>query len=324
MHVQEREVALAQRHEVALGAQVVLDGDRPALAGDGEAELGLRAGLGRALGQAHAQAVDVEALGGRGQRLGAHRPVDGEVVGERVGLLAHGEVGEHAVGARLGEGDGERPGAVRVLGRVQVLEAGHVAAHDDEVHALGVLDVEVAHGLAVAVDDPEGQLERLALRRGIASEFEREALLADRQAAHRLRRHLLLAVAGGAHRAHAGLGGLGLPGCTSIRLPANAAPANTSARTTANPASLVATFMPSPALERARWWWWMYSSGRSSITPCPRVAVVVAVLLGAQRITPAMASSITTCSMTISTPMSVSSPVGQGADDGEGRHEHRR
>jgi hypothetical protein len=29
---------------------------------------------------------------------------------------------------------------------VQVLEAGHVAAHDDEVHALGVLDVEVAHG----------------------------------------------------------------------------------------------------------------------------------------------------------------------------------
>ena len=64
------------------------------------AELGLGAGLGGALGQAHAQAVDVDAPDRRGQRLGAHRAVDGEVVGERVRLVVDGEVGEHAVGAR--------------------------------------------------------------------------------------------------------------------------------------------------------------------------------------------------------------------------------
>ena len=172
----------------------------------------------------------VDALGGRGQRLGAHRPVDGEVVGERVGLLAHAEVGEHAVGARVGKRDGERPCAVGVLGRVQVLEAGHVAAHDDEVHALGVLDVEVAHGLSAAVDDPEGQLERLALRRGPARELERESLLADREAAHRLRRHRRAI----GHRPMPGLVVV-LPGCTSRRLPANAAPANTNATTSGEP-----------------------------------------------------------------------------------------
>ena len=38
---------------------------------------------------------------------------------------------------------------------MQVLEAGQVAAGDDQVHALLVRDVEVAHGLAVVVDDPE-------------------------------------------------------------------------------------------------------------------------------------------------------------------------
>ena len=79
---------------------------------------------------------------------------------------------------------------------MQVLEAGHVAAHDDEVHALGVLDVEVAHGLPAAVGDPERQLEAPARLRGPPRELEREAVVADRQAAHRHRRR--------GHPAHVG------------------------------------------------------------------------------------------------------------------------
>ena len=43
--VEEGEVALAQRDEVAPGAEVRLDGDGRAVAGDGEAQLGLGAGL---------------------------------------------------------------------------------------------------------------------------------------------------------------------------------------------------------------------------------------------------------------------------------------
>ena len=51
VHVQEGEVALAQRDEVTLGAQVVAERDRPAVAGDREPELGRGAGRGRALGE---------------------------------------------------------------------------------------------------------------------------------------------------------------------------------------------------------------------------------------------------------------------------------
>ena len=43
---------------------------------------------------------------------------------------------------------------------MQVLEAREVAADDDQVHAPLVLDVEVAHGLAALVDDPEAELGR--------------------------------------------------------------------------------------------------------------------------------------------------------------------
>ena len=177
-----------------------------------------------------------------------------------------------------------------VLGRVQVLEAGHVAAHDDEVHALGVLDVEVAHGPAAAVDDPEGELERLALRRGAAGELERQALLADGEAAHRLRRHRRRAPSA-AIASMPAFSVAGLPGWTSMRLPANAAPAKTSASTAAKPASL--------------------ASGVHAVTCACVVAVYSA---GRRSITPAMASSIATCSMTISAPRSVMTLGRQQAD----------
>jgi hypothetical protein len=54
-----------------------------------------------------------------------------------------------------------------------------------------VLDVEVAHGPPAAVGDPERQLGAPARLRGALRELEREAVLADREAAHRhgLRRH---------------------------------------------------------------------------------------------------------------------------------------
>ncbi len=125
--------------------------DRPAVAGDGEGE-SLRPG--------HAQAVHRRrVVCGGGELVRAHSAVDGQVVGERVRLAADREVGEHAVGARVAQRRRHRPRAVGGLRRVQVLEAGHVAAHDDQVHALGVLDVEVADGRAAAIDDPEGERE---------------------------------------------------------------------------------------------------------------------------------------------------------------------
>jgi hypothetical protein len=41
---------------------------------------------------------------------------------------------------------------------VQVLKAGQVSPDDDQVHALGVLDLEVAHGVAGLADDAEAQV----------------------------------------------------------------------------------------------------------------------------------------------------------------------
>jgi hypothetical protein len=53
-----------------------------------------------------------------------------------------------------------------------VLEVDHVAAHDDQVQPLGVLDVEVADGAAALVEDPNLSWNRLpgvAMRRPSAS-----------------------------------------------------------------------------------------------------------------------------------------------------------
>ena len=87
-----------------------------------------------------------------------------------------------------------------------MLEAGQVAAHDDDVHALGVLDVEVAHGPAVAAGDAEAELEALAPGRGRAGELERQAPVAHREAADRLHDGRFLAVPGHGRR------GVGLAG----------------------------------------------------------------------------------------------------------------
>ena len=244
VHVQEREVALAQRDEVALGAQVVLDRDGLAVARDVERELGLARRPG-----SRPRSARPAGRRRRRSRTGAgsacERTVPSTVRSSAsvCGLAVDREVGEHAVGARVAQRHRDRPGAVAALGRVQVLEAGHVAAHDDEVHALGVLDVEVAHGLPAAVDDPERELERArpAARVVRASSSVRPLSLTARPrtaAAPSSRRRRGRRPRRPSRPCRLGARPRRLPGWTSMRLPANAAPPKTSASTTAKPASL--------------------------------------------------------------------------------------
>ena len=129
--VQERHVALAERDEVAAGAEVGLGRDRLAVARDGEVQL--RSGL--------VEPDVVAAVAHRGglrggERLEVGAAVDPQVAGEGLRRVLVGEVGEQPVRAGLVEADRGRPGAVGALGRVQVLEAGEVAAGEDQVHAL--------------------------------------------------------------------------------------------------------------------------------------------------------------------------------------------
>ena len=67
--------------------------------------------------------------------------------------------------------------------RVQVLEAAPVTAHDDQMHAAGVRDFEVAHALAVFVADREAQLRRVAPGQLVTGEIERQTAIAHGQAA---------------------------------------------------------------------------------------------------------------------------------------------
>src|SRR3954469_6538442 len=99
MHVQERQVALAQGDEVALGAEVVLDGDRLAGAGDGEVEPAAGDG----------EAVDGRGVRRRRERTRTHVAVRGQVGGQRVRLAVDGEVGVDAIGARGGQRGAGRP-----------------------------------------------------------------------------------------------------------------------------------------------------------------------------------------------------------------------
>ena len=94
----------------------------------------------------------------RGERTQGSGAVDAQVAGKRRGRSVADEVGEDPVGARVVEPERRRPGSVVVHRGMQVLEAGEVAARDDQVHALLVLDVEVADGLAASVDDAKAQL----------------------------------------------------------------------------------------------------------------------------------------------------------------------
>ena len=69
---------------------------------------------------------------------------------------------------------------------MQVLEAGPVAADDDQVHPLLVLDLEVAHG-AIGTVDREAQRGRAAARERGRGELQAQAVVGDGEAADRVR-----------------------------------------------------------------------------------------------------------------------------------------
>ena len=179
VHVQEREIALAQRDQVAARAEVGLGLDRLAGARDREAQLG-------AMGvHLHRVPVGLRDGVGRGERRVVGIAVDGQVGRERVRLAAALEVGEDAIRARVGERDRRAPRAVGIHHGVQVLEAAPVAAHDDQVHALLVRDLEVAHR-AAGTGDREPQRGGLASRERRGDELQAQALVGDRETADRI------------------------------------------------------------------------------------------------------------------------------------------
>ena len=67
-----------------------------------------------------------------------------------------------------------------------MLKAREIAPDDDHVHALGVLDDEVAHRLAAVVDDTKADLlvVRAAQLRG--GYHEAQTVVGDREAAYRI------------------------------------------------------------------------------------------------------------------------------------------
>jgi hypothetical protein len=185
--MEEGQIALAEGDEVPAGAQVGLRVHGASALRNGEAQLGLPARPdGRGV-EAHVVAAVAAGGGrGRGQRAQIRGAVHPQVAGQRGRLAAMGEVGEEAVRARVGQPHRRGPHAVVVLARVQVLEAGQVAPGDDQVHALRVLHVEVADGPATAVDDAEAQrLGAVAAQLGGVDD-QAQAVLGDRQAAHRI------------------------------------------------------------------------------------------------------------------------------------------
>ena len=94
------------------------------------------------------------------------------------------EVGEQAIGAGGGEPDARGPGAVGAQLGVEVLEAGQIAPGDDQVHALLVRDVEVAHRAAVRAGDPEAQRLGAAAVELRVGDDDPHAVLSDGEAAN--------------------------------------------------------------------------------------------------------------------------------------------
>jgi hypothetical protein len=89
------------------------------------------------------------------ERLGLEPARDEEIRSQRERLARGREVGEGAVDATLPQLWLRHPASVLELLGVQMLEALEVAADDDQVHPALVLEIEVAHGGAGAIDDPK-------------------------------------------------------------------------------------------------------------------------------------------------------------------------
>ena len=67
---------------------------------------------------------------------------------------------------------------------MQVLEALHVAPGDDQVHSLGVLDLEVADGPTIGTDDAEAQLRAPATRKLGPGQLQLHAARGDGESRH--------------------------------------------------------------------------------------------------------------------------------------------
>lgn len=85
------------------------------------------------------------------------------------------EVREDAVLAWLRQDDRGRPRPIGGHLRVNVLKAGEVAPHHDQVHLALVLGLEVGERAAILADDPESQHGSLAEREVSAMELNAEA-----------------------------------------------------------------------------------------------------------------------------------------------------
>ena len=166
--VQVGEVALAQRDQVAVGAEVGLQVGRPA----GRRGVTVRVSRASVAGGQVAVEGDGVAVHGRGRDVagsgGARPVVAGDRRGRRRGSAPSPPAGVKSANTRQSPGvevERRRPGAVGAERRVDVLEAGEVAADDDQVQPLLVLDVVAVTGCAVRAGDRERERDRAGRRR---------------------------------------------------------------------------------------------------------------------------------------------------------------
>ena len=177
MHVQVLQGLLAQDHEVPEVSEVRLERLHGSTAArDREAQRRLLAAHQHPGMQGHFEAIDPRRRPGLRQgnaRCGARR---GQVGAEHVPLTARREVRERPIAARRSDLRVDRPGAVARHRRMDVLVVREISTHDDQVHQLGRIDLEVTHRLEVESENAErdarwgragkprrGELDRVAV-----------------------------------------------------------------------------------------------------------------------------------------------------------------
>jgi hypothetical protein len=131
-----------------------------------------------------------------------------------VRLAVAREVGEEPVRAGVVQLHAGEPGAVALLTRMKVLEAREVAAGEDQVHALLVRDVEVAHRPAAGVHDAEREAFARASPQVRVVHDDAQAVLGHRESADRM---LLAGVTAPGVAARSGLGVAGLGSALGVR-----------------------------------------------------------------------------------------------------------
>ena len=158
MDMQIGQIGSPQRHQVAVGTQIGLQiGDRLAVAAHRKRQHRCFVGLGR---PAQRDGVSVDGSSGVGdwQRLRVIGAGDMQIGAKRQVLTAGGdEVGEHTVIACPAQIHWHAPCSVAIQDRVYMLEAHHVAADQDQVKLLVVVDLILRLRPASGIGDPEAQ-----------------------------------------------------------------------------------------------------------------------------------------------------------------------